>query len=70
MTPPTPPRPTIRFDIFEVDLPSSELRKAGHRIKLQEQPFRVLTMLLERPSEIVTRDSTYFRISCTLSRPT
>jgi len=56
MTPPTPPRPTIRFDIFEVDLPSSELRKAGHKIKLQEQPFRVLTMLLERPSEIVTRE--------------
>ncbi len=57
MTSSTLARPVIRFDIFEVDLETSELRKQGQKIKLQEQPFRVLTMLLEHPGEIVTRDA-------------
>jgi DNA-binding winged helix-turn-helix (wHTH) protein len=39
----------IRFGVFEVDLQEGELRKGGVRIKLQEQPFQVLTILLERP---------------------
>lgn len=47
---------TIRFGEFEVDLQSGELRKDGLRIKLQEQPFRVLTLLLERANEVVTRE--------------
>src|SRR5215831_8530453 len=42
------------FGQFDIDLRSGELRKQGVRIKLQEQPFQVLTMLLERPGEIVT----------------
>jgi DNA-binding winged helix-turn-helix (wHTH) protein len=46
----------VRFGVFEVDLVSGELRKNGSRIRLQEQPFQVLTMLLERPGEMVTRD--------------
>jgi DNA-binding winged helix-turn-helix (wHTH) protein len=46
----------VRFDIFEVDLRAGELRKEGRRIKLQEQPFRVLSLLLDRPGEVVTRD--------------
>src|ERR1700731_3531349 len=46
----------LRFGIFEVDLRSGELRKQGVRIKLQEQPFLVLKVLLERPGEIVTRE--------------
>src|SRR6195256_6055478 len=46
----------LRFGIFEVDLRSREVRKQGARIKLQEQPFHVLKVLLDRPGEIVTRD--------------
>jgi DNA-binding winged helix-turn-helix (wHTH) protein/tetratricopeptide (TPR) repeat protein len=46
----------LRFGVFEVDVRSGELRKQGVRIKLQEQPFHVLTVLLQRPGEVVTRD--------------
>jgi TolB-like protein/DNA-binding winged helix-turn-helix (wHTH) protein len=53
---------TTKFGIFEVDLRSGELRKSGSRIKLQEQPFKVLQALLERPGEVVTRDELRRRI--------
>jgi DNA-binding winged helix-turn-helix (wHTH) protein len=46
----------IRFGSFEVDLQAGELRRQGFKVKLQEQPFQVLMMLLERPSEVVTRE--------------
>jgi eukaryotic-like serine/threonine-protein kinase len=46
----------LRFGVFEVDLRAGELRKQGVRIKLQEQPFRVLTVLLQRPGDVVTRE--------------
>ena len=46
----------VRFGVFEVDLKACELRKHGFRIKLAEQPFQVLALLLERPGEIVTRE--------------
>jgi TolB-like protein/DNA-binding winged helix-turn-helix (wHTH) protein/Tfp pilus assembly protein PilF len=46
----------IRFGAFEVDLASSELFKHGIRIKLQDQPFQILTILLERPREVVSRE--------------
>ena len=46
----------IRFSSFEVDLQTGELRRSGIRIRLQEQPFQVLVMLLERPGELVTRE--------------
>lgn len=46
----------VRFGAFEADLVSGELRKNGTRIRLQEQPFRVLAMLLERPGQMVTRE--------------
>lgn len=46
----------FRFEVFEADEVSGELRKHGIRIKLHSQPFKVLTMLLERPSAIVTRE--------------
>ena len=46
----------LRFDNFEVDLRSGELRKHGARLRLQDQPFQVLRVLLERRGEIVTRD--------------
>ena len=46
----------LRFGVFEVDLRAGELRKQGARIKLQEQPFHVLTVLLQRAGEVVTRE--------------
>jgi TolB-like protein/DNA-binding winged helix-turn-helix (wHTH) protein/Tfp pilus assembly protein PilF len=46
----------IRFAAFEVDLSSSELFKHGIRIKLQDQPFQILTILLERPGELISRE--------------
>src|SRR5882762_9549598 len=49
-------RSILRFGVFEVDVRAGELRKQGVRIKLQEQPFHVLTVLLQRPDEVVTRE--------------
>ena len=46
----------VRFGVFEVDLRSGELRKAGAKLKLSGQPFQVLAILLENPGEIVTRE--------------
>jgi TolB-like protein/DNA-binding winged helix-turn-helix (wHTH) protein len=46
----------VRFGSFFVDFRAAELYKAGHRLRLQEQPFKILTMLLARPGEIVTRE--------------
>jgi DNA-binding winged helix-turn-helix (wHTH) protein/tetratricopeptide (TPR) repeat protein len=46
----------IRFGVFEADLEARELRKHGLKIKLQDQPFRVLALLLERPGQLVTRE--------------
>jgi TolB-like protein/Tfp pilus assembly protein PilF len=45
-----------RFGTFEVDLRARELRKGGIRIRLQDQPFEILAMLIERPGDMVTRD--------------
>ena len=42
------PLSVVRFGAFEVDVAAGELRKSGLKIKLQEQPFRVLALLLER----------------------
>jgi len=46
----------VCFGVFEVNLQEAELRRSGLRIKLQEQPFRVLSMLLEHPGQTVTRE--------------
>src|SRR5450755_3975118 len=46
----------LRFAVFEVDLDSGELRKNGARIRLQEQPFQVLTALLQNAGQVVTRE--------------
>ena len=51
-----PGQSAVRFGIFEVDRGSGELRKRGVRIKLQEQPLKILMLLLDRPGEIVTRE--------------
>lgn len=52
----------VRFGVFEADLRLEELRKRGAKTKIQELPFRVLAMLLERPGEIVTRQELQKRI--------
>jgi len=49
-------RRIVRFGVYEVDLRAGELRKHGVKIKLQEQPFQILAMLLERHGEVVTRE--------------
>jgi DNA-binding winged helix-turn-helix (wHTH) protein len=46
----------LRFGIFEIDLRAGELRKDGVKLKLQEQPFQVLRMLVEHSGEVVTRE--------------
>jgi DNA-binding winged helix-turn-helix (wHTH) protein len=56
------PDQNIRFGAFDVDPRSGELRKAGARIRLQDQPFKVLLALLERPGELVSRDELRRRI--------
>jgi TolB-like protein/DNA-binding winged helix-turn-helix (wHTH) protein/Flp pilus assembly protein TadD len=55
-------RGPLRFGIFEVDLRSGELRKHGLRIRLQEQPFQLLIMLLEHHGEVVTREELQKRL--------
>lgn len=50
-----PPR-TIRFGPFEVDPATSEVRKHGSPLRLQEQPFRILIALLNQPGEVVSRE--------------
>ena len=45
-----------RFGVFDLDLTAGELCRNGRRVKLQEQSFRLLTLLLERPGDAVTRD--------------
>ena len=47
----------VGFGPFRLDLNAGELHKDGHRIRLQEQPFQILKMLLERPGEVVTREA-------------
>src|SRR5262245_6836930 len=46
----------VRFGVFEADLEAGELRKQGRRLRLQDQPFRILALLLDRPPHVVTRD--------------
>jgi len=52
----SPPKPKIaRFGLFEADFEQLVLTKGGLRVRLQEQPFQVLEILVERPGELVTR---------------
>jgi DNA-binding winged helix-turn-helix (wHTH) protein len=55
MTDPQSSSSVVRFGVFEVDLQAGELRKDSRKVKLQEQPLRVLSSMLERPGEVVTR---------------
>jgi TolB-like protein/DNA-binding winged helix-turn-helix (wHTH) protein/Flp pilus assembly protein TadD len=56
------PSGRVRFATFEVDLRSGELHKQGIKIKLHDQPFQVLAMLLEHPGELVTREQLHQRL--------
>src|SRR5580704_1312034 len=52
----------VRTGLFEIDFGSVEVHKEGRRIPLQEQPFRVLGVLLERPGEVITREELHLRL--------
>src|SRR5277367_5195518 len=52
----------VLFGLFEADLQSGELWKAGKRIKIQSQPFKVLSVLLEHPGEVVSREDLQLRV--------
>jgi DNA-binding winged helix-turn-helix (wHTH) protein len=47
---------SIRFDVFELELKSGELRRAGELIKLQPQPFKLLAFLAAKAGQVVTRE--------------
>src|ERR1700722_13382094 len=52
----------VRCGVFEIDLKAFELRKHGLRLKLAEQPFQILAILLEQPGEVITRDEVRERL--------
>ena len=56
MEAPSPPTHIVHFGIFQLDLKARELHKAGVKVKLQEQPFRVLELLVDRAGQVVTRE--------------
>jgi TolB-like protein/DNA-binding winged helix-turn-helix (wHTH) protein/Flp pilus assembly protein TadD len=53
---PVPQTPVVRFGIYEMALQSGELRKGGVRIRVQQQPLKLLEILLERPGQVVSRE--------------
>src|ERR1700737_1300293 len=50
------PPALVRFGVFEADLRAGELRRNGVRVRLQDLPFRALTLLLSRPGEVIARE--------------
>jgi TolB-like protein/DNA-binding winged helix-turn-helix (wHTH) protein/Flp pilus assembly protein TadD len=52
----------VQFGVFELDLQSAQLRKQGVRVKLQDQPLKVLQALLESPGQIVSREELRQRV--------
>jgi TolB-like protein/DNA-binding winged helix-turn-helix (wHTH) protein/Tfp pilus assembly protein PilF len=57
-----PPNSVVRFGTYEVSLQSGEVRKAGLRIRVQQQPMKLLQILLEHPREVVTREELRSRV--------
>jgi len=57
-----PARRLIQFGVFELDMDAAELHKQGVKVKLQDQPFKVLQILLEKPGQIVTRNELRARV--------
>jgi TolB-like protein/DNA-binding winged helix-turn-helix (wHTH) protein/tetratricopeptide (TPR) repeat protein len=62
MKAPTPLADIVRFGVFQFDRKASELRKAGVKVKLQDQPLRVLTVLVERAGQVITREELQQRV--------
>jgi TolB-like protein/DNA-binding winged helix-turn-helix (wHTH) protein/Flp pilus assembly protein TadD len=62
MTQATQPFRRLRFGVFEADFRTGELTKHGRRLRLQEQPFQLLAMLLDKPGELVTREELHGRL--------
>jgi TolB-like protein/DNA-binding winged helix-turn-helix (wHTH) protein/Flp pilus assembly protein TadD len=58
----SPPNSVVRFGTYEVSLKSGEVRKAGLRIRVQQQPMKLLEILLEHPGEAVTREELRSRV--------
>lgn len=56
MPQPAASREILRFADYTLDVRAGELHKSGHKIKIQEQPFQILTILLRHPGEVVTRE--------------
>jgi TolB-like protein/DNA-binding winged helix-turn-helix (wHTH) protein/Flp pilus assembly protein TadD len=56
MEAPSPLTDIVHFGIFQLDLKARELHKSGVKVKLQEQPFRVLALLVDRAGQVVTRE--------------
>ena len=52
----------VRFGVFDLDLKAGELRKNGLKVRLQDQPFQILKMLLEHPGEVVTHQEIIRRL--------
>src|SRR5215831_20579830 len=52
----------VRFSVFEVDLRAGEIRKSGRKVRIQNQPFQILVLLLEHHGEIVTREELRARL--------
>jgi TolB-like protein/DNA-binding winged helix-turn-helix (wHTH) protein/Tfp pilus assembly protein PilF len=58
----THPAKLVRFGVFEIDLEAAELRKQGRKLKLQEQPYQILLLLLEHRGGLVSRDELKHRL--------
>ena len=56
------PNSIVQFGVFEVDLQAHELRKSGMKIKIQEQPFQVLVLLLEHRDSVLSREELRSRL--------
>lgn len=52
----------VRFGVFEADLQSGELSRNAAKVRLQEQPFQILSLLLQKPGEVVTREELRARL--------
>jgi TolB-like protein/DNA-binding winged helix-turn-helix (wHTH) protein/tetratricopeptide (TPR) repeat protein len=57
-----PPNSVVRFGTYEVSLESGEVRKAGLRIRVQQQPMKLLGILLQHPGEVITREELRSRV--------
>jgi TolB-like protein/DNA-binding winged helix-turn-helix (wHTH) protein len=56
------PVPIVKFGVFEADLRAGELTRLGKRVRLQEQPFQLLAMLLAKPGVVVTREELHLKL--------